>query len=92
MKIKNLRYGVFYRPVDTPMGKKGWCGDIYWEKFTPRRNNKNSSRDNRHVISANWTPQELHFGPYDTESELKKYYQPEVARLQEIEKNPVYEK
>lgn len=92
MKIKNLRYGVFYRPVDTPMGKQGWCGDIFWEKFTPRRNNKNSSRDNRHVIAANWTPQELHFGPCQTESELRKIYQPEVDRLKQIEANPIYEK
>ena len=92
MKIKNLRYGVFYRPVDTPMGKQGWCGDIFWEKFTPRRNNKNSSRDNRHVIAANWTPQALHFGPCETESELRKIYQPEVDRLKQIEANPIYEK
>ena len=92
MKIKNLRYGVFYRPVDTPMGKQGWCGDIFWEKFTPRRNNKNSSRDSRHVIAANWTPQELHFGPCETESELRKIYQPEVDRLKQIEANPIYEK
>ena len=92
MKIKNLRYGVFYRPIDTPMGKQGWCGDIFWEKFTPRRNNKNSSRDNRHAIAANWTPQELHFGPCETESELRKIYQPEVDRLKQIEANPIYEK
>lgn len=87
-----MRYGVFYRPIDTPMGKQGWCGDIHYDEFTPRRNNKNCNRDNRHVIAANWTHRELNFGPCDTESELKEIYQPEVERLQEIEKNPVYEK
>jgi len=92
LKIKNLRYGIFYRPIDTPMGKQGWCGDIHYDEFTPHRNNKNSNRDNRHVIAANWTHRELHFGPCDNESELKEIYQPEVERLQEIEKNPVYEK
>ena len=92
MKIKNLRYGVFYRPIDTPMGKQGWCGDIYWDLFAPKKNNKNSSRDNRHVIAANWEPKEKHFGPYETEKELLAIYQPEVERLREIEKNPIYEK
>ena len=80
------------RPIDTPMGKQGWCGDIHYDEFTPIRNNKNSSRDNRHVIAANWTHREAHFGPCADKTELLKDYQPEVERLQEIEKNPVYEK
>ena len=92
MRIRNLKYGIFYRPIDTPAGKKGWCGDIYWEKFTPKRNCKNSNYDNRHVITANWTKQEAHFGPCKNESELKDVYLPEVERLKDIEKNPSHEK
>lgn len=92
MKIKNLRYGVFYRPINTSAGNQGWCGDIHYDEFTPHRNNKNSNRDNRHVIAANWTHREAHFGPCADKAELLKDYQPEVERLQEIEKNPVYEK
>ena len=92
MRIRNLRFGVFYRPIDTPAGKKGWCGDIYYDEFTPIRNNKNSSHDNRHAIAANWTHRELHFGPCTTESELIEQYQPMVDKMKNIETNPTHEK
>lgn len=92
MRIRNLKYGIFYRPIDTKMGKQGWWGDIFYDVFTPRRNNKNSMYDNRHAIAANWTHQEVHLGPCATEAELTAKFQPAIDKLNHIQQNPVYEK
>ena len=36
MRIRKLTGGVFYRPVKTPAGPKGWCAEIRWEEYNPR--------------------------------------------------------
>lgn len=80
MKIRNLKGGIFYRPVDTPAGKAGWCGDIFYEKFTPRRN-KNGKYDQRTTARTNWTWCEFHVGPNKNRTETESVYKAEFERL-----------
>lgn len=40
MRVRNLRGGIFYRPIDTPAGPMGWCGEIFYERNTSRRRYK----------------------------------------------------
>lgn len=82
VRIRNLKGGVFYRPVDTPAGKKGWCADIYYEEFIPKRNNK-GNKDNRQSMRINWTAREIHLGP-KKEKELKQMYEEKYSELSEL--------
>lgn len=91
VKIRNLKDGIFYRPVDTPAGKSGWCADISYEEYTPHKNNK-SSKDRRQAMQTNWTPRQKHYGPCKTESAVKVLYEPDYKKLADLLNKPADQK
>lgn len=90
-KIRNLKGGIFRRPVDTPAGKAGWCADISYEEFTPRKNNK-GNKDCRQAMNVNWTPRAKHYGPCKTESEVRAQYEPDYKKLADLANKPAEQK
>lgn len=82
-KIRNLKGGVWYRPVDTAAGKAGWHADITYEQFTPRRNSKGVKSTNQ-TIRLNWTQRLVQFGPCATELEVRAVYEPKYRELWDL--------
>lgn len=90
-RIRNLKGGIFYRPVDAAAGKAGWCAELFWEEFTPRKRSK-GTKDRSHAMRTNWTPHEQRYGPCKTESEVAAQYNPERQRLNELLNKPADQK
>lgn len=86
-RIRNLKGGIYRRPVDTPAGAAGWYAEITYEEFKLRRKAK-GAKDNAAAKHCNWSPNRIILGPFETENEIREKYLPEFERLEKLSNLP----